>query len=58
MKGEVFVLMRYCEMPRSEGKIYAFCALEPWHHEIEWFATSKEIETNFLERYELTPWAQ
>lgn len=45
-------------MPRSEGKIYAFCALEPWHHEIEWFATSKEIETNFLERYELTPWAQ
>ena len=42
----------------AEGDIYAYCALEPWHHEIAFFASSEEIETDFIERYELTPWAE
>jgi hypothetical protein len=41
---------------RAEGSIYVYCVLEPWHHEIALFATSKEIETEFIGRYELTPW--
>jgi len=43
---------------RTEGSIYAYCALEPWHHEIAFFASSKEVETDFVGRYELTPWGQ
>ena len=53
-----FVNSLQAALLRAEGSIYAYCALEPWHHEIALFATSKEIETDFIGRYELTHWEQ
>lgn len=43
-------------LQKAEGSIYAYCVLESWHNEIALFASAKEIEEDFIGRYELTPW--
>ncbi len=53
-----FVYSLQVALKRTEGKLYAFCHLEPWHHEIKWFGTSEEIVADFIGRYELTPWEE